>query len=174
MGQPTEGSNPSLSARADELEATSKATLRCACRLKFAPQVAPRIDRLAGAAPRGTVTGFRGAHVLLLVPGDAFDDSASGGAGFDVAGFARVNAAPDEFGSAAVMTVYDGTGVADVAFIGPTYADSPRLGDIVPRALDCAYGRGHNELRLTEEIVEAYRAFIEAAETGVATSCGGD
>jgi hypothetical protein len=51
--------------------------------LVAAPQVAARIDGLAAAAPRGTVGGFRGAHVLLLLPADAVGD------GFDFAAFGR-------------------------------------------------------------------------------------
>jgi hypothetical protein len=89
---------------------------------------------------------------------------------------AVLNAAPDEFGEAAVMTVYDGTGAADVAFIGPTYAHSPRLGDIAEGVLDCTYpGRGHNDLRLSAGIVAGYRDFIEAAETATPpTACPAD
>ncbi len=76
------------------------------------------------------------------------------------------NAAPDEVSSAEVMTLRDGTGGADVAFVGPSYAGSPSLGDVAPWAFDCAYGRGHNDLRLNTDPVRAYRLFIEAAEAG--------
>lgn len=87
---------------------------------------------------------------------------------------AQLNAPPDEFGTAPVMTVYDGSGVADSAYLG-TYAQSPRLADVHPAALDCAYpGRGHNDLRLSAGIVANYRSFIEAAEQDVAGSCGAD
>lgn len=85
-----------------------------------------------------------------------------------------MNATPDEFGDAAVMTVYDGTGVSDVAFTGPLYAHSPRLADIAPGALDCVYGRGHNDLRMSPTISQHFRRFLDAAETGAAKTCGAD
>ncbi|HEX9682646.1 MAG TPA: hypothetical protein VGA13_06160 [Acidimicrobiales bacterium] len=91
----------------------------------------------------------------------------------------ELNASPDEFSGTAVMTVYDGTGLADIAYLGPTYAQSPALGPVAERygwsrsadnlsvLLDCTFpGRGHNDLRLSAGIVDAYMLdFI--AEAGV-------
>lgn len=75
-----------------------------------------------------------------------------------------LNSGPEEFDGAPVMTVYDGSGAADSAYVGPTHAHSPMLGDVYQPALDCIYpGRGHNDLRLSPGIVEGYRLFIEAA-----------
>lgn len=59
------------------------------------------------------------------------------------------------------LTVYDGTGVADPAFSGPTYAQSPMLKGAVNREVPGSY---HNDLRMDPGIVAGYRAFIEAAE----------
>lgn len=59
------------------------------------------------------------------------------------------------------LTVYDGTGAADVAFVGPTYADSPRLAGADERTYP---GTDHNGLRMRADIVADYRLFLEAAE----------
>lgn len=59
------------------------------------------------------------------------------------------------------MTVYDGTGTSDVAFVGPTYAQSPVLKGADNRAYPFT---NHNQLRVLAPIVADYRTFIEAAE----------
>lgn len=61
------------------------------------------------------------------------------------------------------LTIYDGSGLQDAAFIGPDYADSPRLRG----AVNCAIPDQHNDLRINPAIIEIYRVFIEAAERGV-------
>lgn len=65
--------------------------------------------------------------------------------------------APDETpGRARYLTVYDGSGVADVAFQGPD-AESPRL----EGALNCAFpGAPHNDLRMDPVISGFYAAFV--------------
>lgn len=60
------------------------------------------------------------------------------------------------------LTVYDGSGAGDVAFVGPTYADSPRLAGAEERTYP---GTDHNALRIRQDIVADYRAFLEEAET---------
>ncbi len=60
------------------------------------------------------------------------------------------------------LTVYDGSGAGDVAFVGPTYADSPRLAGAEERTYP---GTDHNALRIRQDIVAEYRAFLEEAET---------
>lgn len=59
------------------------------------------------------------------------------------------------------MTVYDGTGTFDVAFVGPAYAQSPVLKGADNRAYPFT---NHNQLRVNAPIVADYRTFIEAAE----------
>lgn len=43
--------------------------------LVAAPEVTAQVDRLAAAAPPGSVTGVRGPHIVVLVPGAASDRS---------------------------------------------------------------------------------------------------
>jgi pimeloyl-ACP methyl ester carboxylesterase len=57
------------------------------------------------------------------------------------------------------LMVYDGSGVADPAFLGP-YAQSPAMEGAVNRQYAGTY---HNDLRLDPAIVAAYRAFLEQA-----------
>lgn len=59
------------------------------------------------------------------------------------------------------MTVFDGTGLGDPAFAGPTYANSPALLGADNRVYPLAY---HNDLRLDPAIIDDYREFIEQAE----------
>ncbi len=67
----------------------------------------------------------------------------------------------ETYGPAQWMTVRDGTGVADPAFLGP-YADSPMLLGADNRAYPGLY---HNDLRLDSRVVADYRAFLEGAES---------
>lgn len=69
--------------------------------------------------------------------------------------------ADETYGPARWLTISDGTGVGDPAFVGPTYADSPKLRGADNRTFPLTY---HNDLRLDASIVAIYRAFIEAAE----------
>ncbi len=62
------------------------------------------------------------------------------------------------------LTISDGSGGGDVAFVGPTYADSPLLLGADNRTYP---GMDHNGLRLVAEIVAEYRAFLEEAEGAV-------
>ena len=71
---------------------------------------------------------------------------------------ARLNAAGETYGPAAWMTVYDGTGAGDPAYVGPTYAQSPRLEGADNREFPGTY---HNDLRLDPAIVAVYRTFVE-------------
>lgn len=59
------------------------------------------------------------------------------------------------------LTVYDGSGAGDPAYVGPTYAQSPRLAGADNREYPGTY---HNDLRLSEVIVAEYRIFLEQAE----------
>lgn len=59
------------------------------------------------------------------------------------------------------LTIYDGSGLADPAYAGPTYAQSPALLGAENRQYPLTY---HNDLRLTPAIVKDYRLFLEAAE----------
>jgi hypothetical protein len=60
------------------------------------------------------------------------------------------------------MTVYDGTGAGDPAYVGPTYAQSPALKGADNRQFPYTY---HNDLRLDPKIVAVYRAWIEKYAT---------
>ena len=71
------------------------------------------------------------------------------------------------YGDTRWLTIYDGTGGGDVAFVGPTYAQSPRL----EGAENVEYpGVDHNGLRMREDIVTFYRGWIEAAEVARAAA----
>lgn len=64
----------------------------------------------------------------------------------------------ETYGPAVWLTIYDGTGAADPAFVGPTYAQSPML----EGACNAEYpGTYHNDLRMDPAIVARYRQFIE-------------
>lgn len=69
----------------------------------------------------------------------------------------------ETYGPARWLTIYDGSGYHDVAFIGPDYAQSPHLRG----AVNCQTQHDHNDLRMNPAIVEIYRRFIEGAERGV-------
>ena len=83
----------------------------------------------------------------------------------------------ETYGPARWMTIYDGTGAGDVGYVGPAYAQSPRL----EGAENVEFpNMDHNVLRTSPETVAVYRAFLEAAEqpylrggdTGSATGTG--
>ncbi|MEO7804311.1 MAG: hypothetical protein ABIS18_08030 [Actinomycetota bacterium] len=59
------------------------------------------------------------------------------------------------------LTIFDGTGVGDPAFAGPTYADSPKLLGADNRSFPFAY---HNDLRMDPAIVSVYRQFLQQSE----------
>lgn len=59
------------------------------------------------------------------------------------------------------MTVYDGSGAGDPAYLGPLLAQSPALLGADNRQYPNTY---HNDLRLKAEIVADYRMFLEQAE----------
>jgi len=69
--------------------------------------------------------------------------------------------ADETYAPACWMTVYDGSGVGDPAFVGPTYAQSPVLEGARNVAYPFTY---HNDLRLDPAIVADYRAFLGASE----------
>ncbi len=70
----------------------------------------------------------------------------------------RLNAAGETYGPARWMTVYDGTGAGDPAYVGPLYAQSPALKGADNRQFPATY---HNDLRMDPKIVAVYRAFLE-------------
>jgi pimeloyl-ACP methyl ester carboxylesterase len=70
----------------------------------------------------------------------------------------------ETYGPAKWLTVFDGSGVGDPAYAGPTYAMSPAL----KGALNATYPHTyHNDLRLSPAIVADYRKFVEGAEVAV-------
>ena len=75
---------------------------------------------------------------------------------------ARLNAAGETYGPAKWLTVYDGSGAGDPAYVGPTYAQSPALKGADNRQFPLTY---HNDLRLDPTIVGVYRAWIEKHAT---------
>ncbi len=75
---------------------------------------------------------------------------------------ARLNAAGETYPPARWMTVYDGTGVGDPAYVGPTYAQSPALVGADNRQFPHTY---HNDLRMDPTIVAVYRDFLESVGT---------
>lgn len=85
------------------------------------------------------------------------DEIASG-----TAWLARLNAAGETFGPAKWLTIYDGSGVGDPAYVGPLYAQSPALKGADNRQFPLTY---HNDLRLDPAIVAIYRTWIEKHAT---------
>ena len=71
---------------------------------------------------------------------------------------ARLNAAGETFAPAKWLTIYDGSGVGDPAYVGPTYAQSPALAGAQNLEFPHTY---HNDLRLDPAIVAVYRAWVE-------------
>ena len=71
---------------------------------------------------------------------------------------ARLNAAGETYGPTRWMTVYDGSGVGDPAYVGSVYAQSPALKGALNREYPHTY---HNDLRLDPAIVNDYRRWIE-------------
>lgn len=59
------------------------------------------------------------------------------------------------------LTVYDGSGAGDPAYVGPAIAQSPALLGADNREYPNTY---HNDLRIDPAIVADYRAFLEEAE----------
>jgi pimeloyl-ACP methyl ester carboxylesterase len=74
----------------------------------------------------------------------------------------RLNAAGETYAPAKWMTVYDGSGEGDPAYIGDTYAQSPALKGAENRQFAHTY---HNDLRLDPAIVAVYRAWVERFAT---------
>ena len=73
---------------------------------------------------------------------------------------------PDDetFAPAKWLSIFDGSGLNDVAFIGPDYAQSPRLAG----AENAEYpGVDHNGLRIRQDIIGQYLNFLETAEAAV-------
>jgi len=70
----------------------------------------------------------------------------------------RLNAFGETYGPTAWLTIYDGSGVGDPAYAGPTYAQSPALKGADNRQFPYTY---HNDLRLDPAIVAVYRGWLE-------------
>ena len=78
------------------------------------------------------------------------------------------NGSDETWKSTRFMTVYDGSGYRDIAFIGPEYAESP----VLKGAVNCKLPHDHNDLRIHPESISLYRKFIELAERGITdTDC---
>lgn len=70
----------------------------------------------------------------------------------------------ETYGDTAWLTVYDGTGAGDVAFVGPDYGQSPRL----LGAENAEFANvDHNGLRMGEEYVTFYREWLESVDAAV-------
>lgn len=63
---------------------------------------------------------------------------------------------------AAWMTVFDGTGIGDPTYAGPTYRGSPQLRDAENITFPFTY---HNDLRQLPAIVDSYMKFLLRAES---------
>ncbi len=74
---------------------------------------------------------------------------------------AELNAYGETYGDTRWLTVYDGTGVGDPAYVGPTYAQSPALEGAENVEFPGVY---HNDLRIREDVVAFYREWIEGVE----------
>jgi pimeloyl-ACP methyl ester carboxylesterase len=66
----------------------------------------------------------------------------------------------ETYGRTRWMTIYDGSGACDLAYVSPQYASSPVLAGADNRT----FLKDHNSLRISEETVAIYRAFLESAE----------
>jgi pimeloyl-ACP methyl ester carboxylesterase len=64
----------------------------------------------------------------------------------------------ETFGPTRWLTLYDGSGTNDAAFLGPDYADSPRLRGADNRAV----ADQHNDLRIAPANIERYREWLES------------
>ena len=73
-----------------------------------------------------------------------------------------VDGALETFGPTRWLTVYDGTGTNDVAYVGPDYAESP----ILRGAENLAIGDQHNDLRIAPANIERYRLWLESVLAG--------
>jgi pimeloyl-ACP methyl ester carboxylesterase len=67
----------------------------------------------------------------------------------------------ESYGDTRWLTIYDGTGAGDVAYVGPDYAQSPALKGADNREFP---NMDHNGLRMAPEVVTVYREFLEQAE----------
>jgi hypothetical protein len=76
----------------------------------------------------------------------------------NTAWLAQLNAGGETYGPAKWLSIYDGTGAGDPAYVGPTYAQSPHLAGALNLEFPHTY---HNDLRLDPAIVKAYRLWIE-------------
>ncbi|MGJ8670109.1 MAG: hypothetical protein ACSHXK_11525 [Oceanococcus sp.] len=68
-----------------------------------------------------------------------------------------INGEKETWPPAQWMTIYDGGGQADIAYVGEL-ADSPQLKGADNRGFP---GRSHNDLRVAKDIVAVYRDFLE-------------
>jgi hypothetical protein len=77
-----------------------------------------------------------------------------------------LNAGDETPGEGRYMTVSDGSGAGDVAFLGPD-APSPAL----EGAINCTFpGASHNDLRLDPVIASVYAAFVAGMALPAVTS----
>lgn len=95
-----------------------------------------------------------------IAPGTAWLADLNGPAGSD-----------ETYPPARWMTVYDGSGAGDPAYVGPLLAQSPALLGADNRQYPNTY---HNDLRINAAIVADYRAFLEQAEAAAASGADGD
>lgn len=77
----------------------------------------------------------------------------------------------ETYGPTRWLTVYDGTGTGDAAFVGPDYAHSPRL----EGAENVTFPNvDHNALRVRPDVVAFYRQWIETVDTAARSPAASD
>lgn len=67
----------------------------------------------------------------------------------------------ETYAPACWVSIYDGSGIGDPAYVGPMYARSPALRGALNIEIPLTY---HNDLRIDPAIVARYRAFLETSE----------
>ena len=129
--------------------------------LKDNSDLLARLDAFVGIAGANRGTTFcRGNEALLLTEPQraqiSCDEIAPDFPGYTNPWLAELNGDDETPGAARYLTVYDGSGSGDPAFVGPDSA-SPRLNG----ALNCAFpGAYHNDLRIDPLIVRFYARFL--------------
>ena len=129
--------------------------------LKDNPDLLRRLDAFVGIAGANRGTTFcRGNEAFLLTEPEraviSCDEIAPDFPGYTNPWLADLNAGDETPGRARYMTVYDGSGGGDPAFVGPDAA-SPYL----EGALNCTFpGAYHNDLRVDPVIARFYARFL--------------
>jgi triacylglycerol lipase len=129
--------------------------------LKDNPDLSARLEAFVAIAGANHGTSFcRGNEALLLTEPQraqiSCDEIAPDFPGYTNPWLADLNSGDETPGDARYLTVYDGSGSGDPAFVGPDSV-SPRLDG----ALNCTFpGAYHNDLRIDPLIVRFYARFL--------------